>query len=239
MKYIKLADEGTLRQLCDTLKGFFEYTAYINLILYASLMMLILSWNEIIGTNFKTGFNGFSYFFSWIFFLFLLLVTAVPAILLRLKPVTNKIVNGPVTEEIIPENVSFLEKLKLTLTSSVKNTKYGSIYNTVFMSRRVLVAFVLVTFTAKEAQLVLYLFINILYTVYLCLVKPFNHMIHNIVAIINEAILLLCGFMMFAFFADGSQNTDVSTAIIVFFIIEIIVVLVLSGISYELYMVWK
>lgn len=123
--------------------------------------------------------------------LFIILFTILITILGFVKSKTNKVVNGPITEETTPANPNYLDKLKMTFMFGIRNHKLSRFYNSIFMIRRILVAFVLVTFTGKEAQLVFYIFVNILYTIYICVSRPFEHLVHNIVAIINECMLLL------------------------------------------------
>ena len=160
-------DDSYLKIVVDFLKNGFEYKVYINLLLYTSLMTLTISWNQIIGVNFDRALNGIGFFISLIWFLALSASLIIPTLLASLKSKTNKVVNGPVTEEIVPESLSFLDKLKISFNYGLRDTKLSNYYNAIFIGRRALIAFILITFSVPVLQLCLFIVISIAYTAYI------------------------------------------------------------------------
>lgn len=52
-----------------------EWSIYINIFLIISFMVAIVAWNEILGTDFNTGLNSFSYIVSLLVAIFLVVLT--------------------------------------------------------------------------------------------------------------------------------------------------------------------
>ena len=152
----------------------FEFKVYFNLVVYSHFMMFIISLNEIIGGNFDTSLNRFSFIFSLWAFVILLLISVAPILLLRYKSKTK--VTDIQAEEI--EIKGLIEKIKSTVVYGLKETKASQVYISVYLIRRILVAVVLVIINAKEAQLTLYVFICIWYLWYLGIWRPFKFKIH-------------------------------------------------------------
>mmetsp|Transcript_42174 Transcript_42174/g.48968 ORF Transcript_42174/g.48968 Transcript_42174/m.48968 type:complete len:181 (-) Transcript_42174:42-584(-) len=82
--------------------------------------------------------------------------------------------------------------------------------------------------TNKSVQLVLYILMNIAFTVYMAAVRPFEYKVQNIMSVFNEAVLIVCCFLMFAFFKEGSSVDGAGVAMIVLFTINIIVCFTIS-----------
>ena len=177
----KFDDDSMIKKVVDFIRNILEFKVYLNLVIFTSLFTLSIAWNQILGANFDNVLNSLGLVFSFIWILAIFAFATVPLILTKVKPKTNKVVNGPVTEETIPENLTFVDKLKMNLTYGLKNTKFASIYYSVYMLKCILLAFFLTTFNVPEVQLAFYLLILCLSLVYIALVKPFEHLAHNIV----------------------------------------------------------
>mmetsp|Transcript_8456 Transcript_8456/g.7472 ORF Transcript_8456/g.7472 Transcript_8456/m.7472 type:complete len:410 (-) Transcript_8456:47-1276(-) len=231
--------DSNLKIVIDFFNGIFEYKIYVNLVLYTSLIVFAVCWNQILGVKFNTVVNGIGFFVALLGFVGLTSGVGIPIFLASIKSKTNKIVNGAITEETIPEKLTFLDKFRDTINYGLKEKKICAYYNSVFLAKRIILAFALVTFSIPELQLIIFLLIQVAYTAYISYSRPFLHLAHNILAIINESVLICTGLLMFAFLAEGDERTGVSTTIIIFLIINLGIFSIVCGILYELYLVWN
>lgn len=235
----KFKEDTYTKRIVDFFKNILEFKLYIYLIFYTSLMTMTICWNQILGTDFSTVVNGIGYIIAIIWVIGIILLTALPTYLARVLAGSNKVVNGAVTEETLIENPKFIDIMRSSFVYGLKNTKASAYYYAMFLTRRILLAIVIVSFiNLPEAQLIFFLLINIAYTGYLAFVRPFEHLVHNVLALINELVIIAVGLIFFAFITDGDENTDASTVIIVILIIDQAIVCLLGGLIYELYLIW-
>jgi hypothetical protein len=134
LHFYKPNEHSVISEIIKRVKKTLEWEIYINIFLVVSFMVAIVAWNEVLGTDFNTSLNSFSYIFSLLIVIFLVLLTSYLVIVSIIR--RNK---------VIP-----MEKGKEN--KEIKFHYYGA-----FLSRRLLTAFTLVTFTSEIAQLVFYL----------------------------------------------------------------------------------
>lgn len=128
--------------------------------------------------------------------------------------------------------------MKDDLALGVKENKRSRVYMTFFLGRRFLLALTLVGFSKIYFQLPLFQAANIGYALYLIFCKPFKQSIYNFVALVNEATMIMCTFLMFTFI-EGEQNPIIGWVIVTLFLINLLGFVFLLGTIYEGYWVWK
>jgi len=117
----------------------------------------------------------------------------------------------------------FCNLLTLNFIAGLKPNKLAVLYNTFFLLRRFVLAMLILFSTDKAVQLVLYIIMNIAFTAYMAAVRPFAYKVQNFMSVFNEAILIICCFLMFAFFKEGSSANGAGVVMIILFTINIIV----------------
>lgn len=231
-------EDSVLDKICQGFKKVFEYSIFINLIVNTAMMTFILSFNEILNPALNSDFKRFSFAFSIFWFSWLLIMTCIPVILFFIKTGEDSI-EGENEHYVVKLPYKVIERLKQNMSLGLKKNKMSKLYTTMFLARRALLALTLIFFTNSILQLILYMWANLGYMVYLCVYRPFKHKIHNVIAIINEFVLLLVGALMFAYLDDNEPADAIWIFIIVLFIVNLIVCWYITGSIYEGYQVYK
>ena len=218
-------------------KRTFEFGVYFYFLVFASLFVFILTLNDIAMANFKTGLNGFSFILSIFVLIFFVVLMITPILLvIKMKGYKSK-EEEPETKPDELENFkerTFLEKIWRNYTNGLRRNIFARLFYTFLLFKQLCYAIIFVFVTGKEAQLSLFIIATFFYLMYIIIVRPFEHLVQNIISLINEFIVLLCAFLMIAFLDDGEQKTGFATAIIVLFSITIIGSFVIS-IIFQIY----
>jgi ABC-type multidrug transport system fused ATPase/permease subunit len=139
-----------------------------------------------------------------------------------------------VEELDMPKHRTFFEKIWRNYINGFRRNILARLFYTFLLFKQLCYAIIFVFVTGKEAQLSLFIIATFFYLLYIIIVRPFEHLVQNIISLVNEFIVLLCAFLMIAFLDDGEQKTGFATAIIVLFSITIIGSFVIS-IIFQIY----
>lgn len=169
------------------------------------------------GKDTSTGLNVFSFILSIVFFILMIILMLFPLFLLR------KTQSEILEITVNTDKLSFFKKLTNNYVKGLKLTRMARLYNFVFIFRRLILAILIVCSDKKEVQLIVFIVLNVLFTTYMALVRPFTYKTQNFIALFNELILLVCCFWMFSFFATGDAKSAVGILMIVLFSINIVV----------------
>ena len=200
------------------MKRGFEFSWYLNLFIFASLFIFILSINDMAGRDTSTGLNIFSFILSIIFFILMIVLMLFPLLLLCKQQ--TKLLEISQDKDNLK---GFFSKLTYNYMKGLKLTRGARLYNFVFILRRLILAILIVWADNKTTQLVIFILLNVGFTIYMIVIRPFVYKTQNFIGIFNEIILLVCCFLMFAFFDTGSVKTGVGILMIVLFSTNIII----------------
>ena len=167
--------EKLLSKILKTIYKMITFTVYIRLLLEAFLFLYLSSIFEVYNLNFKTAAKIISYIFS-IFLLIALLMIMASVVILW----------------IISRNDVFNIEISMfrELFEGIKEGKYPRLFQTVFLTRRMLSAtwIVLSMNAIIDVRIVIFSIIQFASLVFLIIIRPFKELQENIIEIINDSV---------------------------------------------------
>mmetsp|Transcript_42173 Transcript_42173/g.48961 ORF Transcript_42173/g.48961 Transcript_42173/m.48961 type:complete len:301 (-) Transcript_42173:21-923(-) len=201
------------------MRRWFEFSIYLNLLLLASLFIFILALNEVAELETKTT-NVLSSTSLAISILMLMIMG-----ILMIFPMFICCMNHKRLVEIC-ENYSelqtFGDKVTYNFITGLKTSKLAALYTTMFLLRRLIQAIMIIFFTSKLLQLSTFIVINLIFIVYMLIVRPFSSKLQNFMSLLNEIIFMVCCLMMLLFFDTGSTKDSIGVAMIILFSVNIV-----------------
>ena len=196
------------------LRGYLEYGVYFYIIVFASPFMFLVSLNEIAAFETSTGFRAFSFVFSLLSFLILIVVALLPVISMWMK------------------------KREKNFFSGLKESWKAKIFYTIVMVKFLVFSMIFILLDFKEIQLSSFLLVLIISCTYLVKIKPFVIPISNTMVIMNEGMLLLVGLLMISFL-DSALSHSIQAKIIIYALSANIIICFCLAIISQLYSLCK
>lgn len=223
-------------------KRAFEFYIYLYLLVYGSLFIFVLTLFDMIAANFSSAMTRASFAISILFFIFMIGLICLPFILMwtratwmnKIKKIEQGVAdeNGQKEEEVVNDYDAptcihwIIERLWLSYTYGFKANNYARAYFAIFMMKQLCYAIIFVCISNSTAQVVLFIITTFTYLLYLVVVRPFEYIIQNIVAIGNQVIVLICGFLMIEILETGHMSRP--AVMIALFTFSIVCTLVIS-----------
>lgn len=168
-------------------KRAFEFGVYFYFLIFASLFVFILTLNDIAAANFKTGLNVFSFILSIFVLIFFVLLMIAPILFLIKKRLTKSIEDDQEKEteereeQEEPRQRTFLEKIWRNYTNGLRKNIFARLFYSCLLFKHICYAIIFVLVSGKEAQLALFISATFFYLLYIILVRPFEHLVQNII----------------------------------------------------------
>ena len=201
------------------IKSKLEYGWYLHLLIYSSLIIFVLVLNDLLTSNLSTGINTFSFILSILMFCLLVLIMVVSAFLIWRKRYRIYDVNHV---SPVQNGSKFIDKIDKNLNEDMKNSKLSYLYYSIFILRNMIFAIMVIWVSNKFVQLFVIIAMNVVFLIYVIIVRPFHSKLHNLVTIINEVCLSICSLLMISFLKDGSPMDSVGVVMEVIFSIDVI-----------------
>jgi hypothetical protein len=226
----KREEDDKIKKTLMAIRKAFEFGVYFYITMTASLFVWLCVINEIAAGNFGSGFDALSFFVSVIVLMSLFGVMLFPVLMVLLRHKAKRDGNDFQLHE-----KTFFGKIWANYRYGLKETILAELFYATLQLKFFCYSIIFILVDGKEAQIVLFILVTIVYCGYYAVVRPFNYLIQNIVVTLNECFTLLIAFMFCGFLKDGDPNEDLATAIIVLFTINIVIGFVL-GLGFQLYL---
>jgi hypothetical protein len=164
------------------------------------------------------------------------MVMLFPVLMLRLESKASKIVAENRDEEKNEEDKTFIGKIWAHYQYGLKKSIPAKLFHTIMQFKFFWYSIIFILIDGKNAQISLFIILTFTYCCYYVIVRPFNYFIQNVVAIVNECLVLLIAFLFLGFLENGNPDYDLAYTIIVLFSMDIIACFIL-GLGFQFYMI--
>ena len=217
----------------SSLRRGFEFSVYFYIILFTLPFTLLIIFNELFKFSLKTGLTAFSFIFSLLYLIFIIVVFLLPVLF-----AFTEMAEGDESEDDSFMK-KLLKKLRVPFWAGIREDKIARLFFTVVFVKYFLLGFFLVILKERKVQLPIVILISILYLAYLGAIRPFKHLLQNIMAIFNAAMTLLVTLIFLGFLGNNSLNSKTLGSICgVLFTLSVVVTGVV-GFAFQGFLLYK
>jgi hypothetical protein len=178
------------KMLLHNLQKSLKFSFYLKFLVVSSLFIFLLILSEIIGSKMNTGGNIGSFLITIIVLICLIVVLVIAII---------KAYDLPL---ILGDDEIFIQPTKLNrifggFYENLKITRMSRLYYPLTIIHRILFAFTLIIFTSGMTQVLILALIGIIYTIYVCIVRPYKSVAFNMLIVSNQAYTMIMIFILF------------------------------------------
>jgi hypothetical protein len=169
--------------------------------IFASMFIFILTLNEVAGPDFGTSFNIISFIVSCVMLAFLTLMIVVPFII-----TTMFVQRWGFRKGMYDDPQTFCEKVCSSYWNGVKKKFLSMNYYSFALSKNLIVAIAFVFIKDGTWQIVLLVAVSAGMFFYVIFIRPFESVLRNLLAVVNEASMFLSMLIMIRFVNDDDSN---------------------------------
>jgi hypothetical protein len=169
--------------------------------IFASMFIFILTLNEVAGPDFGTTFNIISFIVSCVMLAFLTLMIVVPFII-----TTMFVQRWGFRKGMYDDPQTFCEKVCSSYWNGVKKKFLSMNYYSFALSKNLIVAIAFVFIKDGTWQIVMLVAVSAGMFFYVIFIRPFESVLRNLLAVVNEASMFLSMLIMIRFVNDDDSN---------------------------------
>ncbi|CAI2363026.1 unnamed protein product [Moneuplotes crassus] len=217
------------------IRSAFEFYIYFYLIVFTIPYSTITSINEVAEEYWETTLLTASFFLSIFYIIALVVIGSLPI----LFTFSEKL--GIEDEELAHDKnwKVLLKRLRAPYWVGIREDHIARLFYTILFMKYFVLALFLVLSEKKGVQLAFFIVTDILFFAYLIIVRPFRHLLQNIVAIGNAGFSLFVAFLFIGFMKDdASGEKGLAIACSVFFGFSMLAT-GLAGLFFQGYLLYK
>ena len=171
--------------ILGSIKKAMAYTLYTKFLVYSSLFFFIKSFWDIISMDMSKVANVIS------------IIVAVAYIGMMVIYLI-KVIRLPedITETYTNSKQSFLNYIAISLFIGLKTNKSSRLYYLIVIVHKAIIALLIMILKNGLIQLILILILEIILAIYLCIVRPFQFNLNNILVIWNQIVIIISWFIL-------------------------------------------